>query len=229
MAGRFKSENYRRKAETTFLQFVAQYPHHQRSDDAQHQADLLSQKENVAPSRENLDQKIVPDTSKNNKTEQVVSKTAASAVQVAPMNQGETKQSPPLAQITKASFWSSDNYARLVISAEPQLDYQIKQTDENITIQLTPSALAPGVKQVQKFSKGLLHQVQIEDTHQGEVVFQLSLDPYKEYKTFTLHNPFRLVVDLYGQEKGLKDASNIKFPVKESNDQSEKTVAGKRA
>nr|WP_320011631.1 N-acetylmuramoyl-L-alanine amidase [uncultured Desulfobulbus sp.] len=81
------------------------------------------------------------------------------------------------------------------------------------------------MKQVQKFSKGLLHQVQIEDTHRGEVVFQLGLNAYKEYKTFTLHNPFRLVVDLYGQEKSLKDDSNMTLPKKESNVQAEKTVA----
>ncbi|MBM9613411.1 N-acetylmuramoyl-L-alanine amidase [Desulfobulbus rhabdoformis] len=226
MSVRFNKDAYSQQARKKFLQLAGQYPQHRRSDDARYQAALLAPKENPPSSPKELTRQSIVQAEQRQqqigpkkqydqsaKTQKMgMANAPAKPPQHVPLETGKSKNLNKLAQISKASYWSSRNYSRVVISAESKLNYQVNQNDEGIIFQLTPCSVAPDVQQLQKFSKGLLHQVQIQDNEEGEVELFLQLDPFKEYKTFTLNDPYRLVVDIYGQEAPQKTVTNTVQP-----------------
>ncbi|MGD9947422.1 MAG: N-acetylmuramoyl-L-alanine amidase [Desulfobulbus sp.] len=104
-------------------------------------------------------------------------------------------------QVGQSKFWSSDQYSRVVITANSKIPYTVKQINNSLTLDLKQARIDPKFCSVQQFDKGLLQQVRTGQVEQGVVRLDLGLQPFMDYKVFTLNDPFRIIVDVYGAEK----------------------------
>jgi len=108
-------------------------------------------------------------------------------------------------QISPAKFWSSQHYSRIVFAAEAPIPYTVRKLSDQpaqLELELQKSTLESKHSQPQVVDQGLLKQIQPTQPQQGLVRYLVDLQPFVEYKVFTLQNPFRVVVDIYGYPAG---------------------------
>ncbi|MDD2465316.1 MAG: N-acetylmuramoyl-L-alanine amidase [Desulfobulbus sp.] len=202
-------------ARRIYLELADLYPGHPLSDDALYKAaSLTSVVEKKTPSAESLYQQIINQYPKGDflskaqqqlqKQQPTPSKVEAPVLDQTPNGAALTKEDQResflLPQIGPSKFWSSAQYSRVVISASSIIPYAIKQENDSILVDLQRSSIEPKLCGVQQFSDGLLQEVSTSKTENDVVRIQLHLHPFSEYKAFILKDPFRLVVDIYGEE-----------------------------
>ena len=109
------------------------------------------------------------------------------------------------AKISPAKFWSSQHYSRIVFASEAPVPYTVKKLSDQppqLELELQKSTLGSKYSLPQVVDQGLLKQILPTQPQQGLVRYLVDLKPYVEYKVFTLQNPFRVVVDIYGYPTG---------------------------
>lgn len=122
-----------------------------------------------------------------------------------PQSQPLTNAPTDYAKISPAKFWSSGHYSRIVFASEAPVQYSVKKLSEQpaqLELELQKSILESKNSQPQVVNQGLLKQIHPTQPQQGLVRYLVDLKPYDEYKVFTLQNPFRVVVDVYGYPTG---------------------------
>ena len=106
-----------------------------------------------------------------------------------------------LPQVTQIRTWNAENYTRVVIDLEEQVKYQAARIadPDRIYFDLSKaklsSTLAGKTLQVQS---GFLKTIRVGQNQTGVVRVVLEVDKVKDYSVFLLPNPYRLVVDVYG-------------------------------
>ena len=109
-----------------------------------------------------------------------------------------------LAEVKKIRFWSSTSYTRVVIEVESEVSYthRLLKKDSTIAkpmrlcIDLNHARIGQGLKPVVPIADDLLSSVRAAQNSPNTVRLVLDIKSIDDFKIFSLHNPFRIVVDV---------------------------------
>lgn len=134
-----------------------------------------------------------------------------------PVEEGRsTKTEAPVAtlpRVTGLRHWSTPQYTRIVVDVEEKISYRSKllksdpaaEKPERLYLDLYPARLAPSIAPL-VIQDGLLRGARVGQYDASTVRVVLDIESIKGYKVFFLENPFRLIVDVSGKEKGTETA-----------------------
>ena len=180
------------EAQKSFDEFLTRYPHSQRASEAQ---DALKA---IAAERDRAVARSAGNTAAKSDAE-------------------EHARDRRMPQVTGIREWNAENYTRVVISLEDEVKYQAARiaNPDRIYFDLytarLSSALAGKTLDVQN---GFLKAVRVAQNQAGVVRVVLEVDKVKDYSVFLLKDPYRLVVDVYGDNMTAKaePPANVEKP-----------------
>jgi N-acetylmuramoyl-L-alanine amidase len=120
-----------------------------------------------------------------------------------------------LAELMKVRHWSSDDYTRVVLDLDQETDFEhmlLKpdpklKTPYRLVVDLTSSRLGQGVQEELAIEDGILQQVRTGQYRKTKTRVVLDVKELNNYRTFSLDNPFRVVVDVYAPESEARKRS----------------------
>ncbi len=126
--------------------------------------------------------------------------------------------SAKLSRIKKIRFWSYDEYTRVVVELSAPVIYS-KDTLKNplrLYLNLRKTSIKGFGKSSIDIKDGILKKIRIGQYDRTTARVVLDLDNFNEYKVFSLANPDRIVIDVFGNEDtGNEEKKKKKFePVK---------------
>ncbi|RZB36294.1 MAG: N-acetylmuramoyl-L-alanine amidase [Desulfobacteraceae bacterium Eth-SRB2] len=103
-------------------------------------------------------------------------------------------------------FWSNPSYTRIVIDADSDLSYSYRLLKEDISIRkphrlyvdLDNSKLGQDIKKYIPINDNLLSDARAGQYTSDLVRVVIDIKSFKTYKIFSLKNPFRIVIDVWG-------------------------------
>jgi N-acetylmuramoyl-L-alanine amidase len=103
-------------------------------------------------------------------------------------------------------FWSNPSYTRVVIDADSELSYSHRLLKEDISIpkphrlyvDLDNSRLGKDIKKYIPINDNLLSDARAGQYTSDLVRVVIDIKSFKTYKIFSLKNPFRIVIDVWG-------------------------------
>ena len=130
------------------------------------------------------------------------------------------KKSPPYLgyrTISGLRFWSNPSYTRIVIDADKEISYvhNLLKRDPSINkpqrlyIDLDRSRLDKTTKKTIPINDNLLMDVRAAQYKKDAVRVVVEIKSFKTYNIFSLRNPFRIVIDVWGKELQKNTASFI--------------------
>ncbi len=110
------------------------------------------------------------------------------------------------ATITGMRFWSNPSYTRVVIDADKETPYVHKLLKEPATsdkphrlyVDFDNSRMRRDIKKVIPINDDLLSDVRAGLQPSGSVRVVVDIKSFKTYKIFSIRNPFRTVIDVWG-------------------------------
>jgi N-acetylmuramoyl-L-alanine amidase len=123
-----------------------------------------------------------------------------------------TKESDPgkagNAEIVGLRYWSNPNYTRVVIDADNELSYahRLLKKDTSINkpqrlyVDLNNSRLGKDIKKHILIDDNLLVDTRAGQFSSNQVRVVVDIKSFKTYKIFSLKNPFRIVIDVWGKD-----------------------------
>jgi len=108
--------------------------------------------------------------------------------------------------ITGLRFWSNPSYTRVVIDADKETPYSHKllesndpsRTPQRLYVDFAGSDLGKGIDKVLPINDDLLISVRAGRQEARTVRVVVDIKSFKTYKIFSLRNPFRTIVDVWG-------------------------------
>ncbi|MEJ2642791.1 MAG: N-acetylmuramoyl-L-alanine amidase, partial [Desulfosarcinaceae bacterium] len=118
--------------------------------------------------------------------------------------------SGPTATIQKLRHWSNPSYTRIVIDVDRdvQYDHRLLRQDrtlkkpQRLYVDLKNSRMGRNLNKYVPINDNLLLNVRAGQHQPTAVRVVVDIKSYKTYKIFSLKNPFRIVVDVWGIDKG---------------------------
>ncbi|MBI3668932.1 MAG: N-acetylmuramoyl-L-alanine amidase [Acidobacteria bacterium] len=113
----------------------------------------------------------------------------------------EQEKERKLPQVTQIRTWNGENYTRVVIDLEDEVRYQSARIadPDRIYFDLHDAKLSSTLAgKTLEIQSGYLKTIRVAQNQAGVVRVVLEVDKVKEYTTFLLSDPYRLVVDIYG-------------------------------
>jgi N-acetylmuramoyl-L-alanine amidase len=105
-------------------------------------------------------------------------------------------------QLTRIRTWNADTYTRIVIDVGAQVKYQAARitNPDRIYFDIENTKINSALlhKSIEVADGGLLKGVRIAQNQFDVVRVVLEVDRVKDYSVFLLPNPYRLIVDIYG-------------------------------
>ena len=122
--------------------------------------------------------------------------------------------------VTNLRFWSNPNYTRIVIDADSETLYTHRLLNEDPSIQkpqrlyidLNNSKLGKNASKVVPINDNLLSDARAGQYTLDTVRVVVDIKSFKTYKIFSLKNPFRIVIDIWGE--GEPAVASEKQPVR---------------
>lgn len=119
------------------------------------------------------------------------------------------------ALLTGVRYWSKPGYTRIVVDLEGTPEFSANVLPADVKVGLPPriyldiKKVQPAAKLVEKtqVEDGLLRQVRAARFDPTTMRVVLDLVAYHSYKAFTLPDPYRIVVDVYGDEQAVLSAA----------------------
>ncbi|MAF33633.1 MAG: N-acetylmuramoyl-L-alanine amidase [Desulfobacterales bacterium] len=126
-------------------------------------------------------------------------------------NKSRSRVRPP-STVTGLRFWSNPTYTRLVIDADAKISYNYKflkkesaiQKQPRLYIDLKQSRLGKDIKKFIPIDDNLLRNVRAAQKSNNSVRVVIDIKSFKIFKVFALQNPFRIVVDVWGNTYATK-------------------------
>jgi N-acetylmuramoyl-L-alanine amidase len=120
--------------------------------------------------------------------------------------QDEAPKAGALAIVNGLRFWSNPNYTRVVIDADQEADFNHRllkkdpeiQKPQRLYIDLKNSRLKPDIERKVPINDDLLTNVRAGQYRHNAVRVVVDIKSFKTYKVFSLRNPFRIVIDVWG-------------------------------
>ncbi len=113
----------------------------------------------------------------------------------------ENEKQRTLPQVTQIRTWNAENYTRVVIDVDDDVQYQAARiaNPDRIYFDLHKAKLSSTLAgKSLEIQGGFLKTVRVAQNQVGVVRVVLEVDKVKDYSVFLLPNPYRLVVDVYG-------------------------------
>ena len=124
--------------------------------------------------------------------------------------------------ITGLRYWSNPNYTRIVIDADKDITYNHRllrkdpsiQKPKRLYVDLQNSRLGDGIKKTIPINDNLLSDARAGQFTADMVRVVVDIKSFKTYKIFSLKNPFRIVIDVWGT-KAKRKTSELKTAEKD--------------
>ncbi len=126
------------------------------------------------------------------------------------LQSNKRKAGLPGNSVTGVRFWSNPTYTRVVVDAESETDYTHRLLRKDPSINVAHQRLYIDLKDTRlgkKFPKFIpIHDNLLLDVRAGQyqkdlVRVVVDLKSFRDYKIFSLKNPFRIVIDVRGGEE----------------------------
>jgi N-acetylmuramoyl-L-alanine amidase len=230
--GRAFDESYFQKAIETYQTLVKEYPASHYRSDALFTIGRIQQEDLDRPddAQKSFDEFLAkyPHSAKAADAQQALKEIAAERERTASRSSGaaspkstaeEHARERRMPQVTTIRQWNAENYTRVVISLEEEVKYQAARiaNPDRIYFDLytarLSSALAGKTLEVQN---GFLKSVRVAQNQAGVVRVVLEVEKVRDYSVFLLKDPYRLVVDVYGDTSNAKAAAPAEKPSTQS-------------
>ena len=131
-----------------------------------------------------------------------------------PKNDPGSEKTGPDAHITDLRFWSNPEYTRIVINADQDRSFSHhllkKDPDLNIPFQrlyvdIPQTLLGKGVAEHTPINDDLLKQARAGQYLPHTVRVVVDIKSFENYKIFSLNDPFRIIIDVWGKGNGAMD------------------------
>ncbi|MCD4721504.1 MAG: N-acetylmuramoyl-L-alanine amidase [Desulfobacula sp.] len=118
------------------------------------------------------------------------------------------KSLPEDTTITDLRFWSNPEYTRIVVNADSERDYShrllkkdpgINKPFQRLYIDIEQSRLGKGVADHTQINDNLLNQARAAQYLPHTVRVVVDIKSFENYKIFSLKDPFRIVIDVWGK------------------------------
>jgi len=132
-----------------------------------------------------------------------------SAVKAAATQKSTFAQNQGYSKITGIRFWSNPSYTRIVVDADKEMVFTnrlLKQDPsigkpQRLYVDLSRSRLGNGLNKLLPINDHLLTNVRAGQYTQDAVRVVVDIKSFKTYKIFSLKNPFRIVIDVWGMDQ----------------------------
>jgi N-acetylmuramoyl-L-alanine amidase len=123
-----------------------------------------------------------------------------------------------LAHVQGLRFWSNPDYTRIVVDASHETSFTHRLLKKNpsmkkpqrLYIDLQKSRLSEKVKKFVPINDELLSDARAGQYTTDSVRVVVDIKSFKDYKIFSLKNPFRIVLDVWGENSDREAASAVK-------------------
>jgi len=107
--------------------------------------------------------------------------------------------------------WSSDEYTRVVLDVSRDVTFTkaLLGGNKQLQIELAGTSIAKDVMPSRVVRDGILSHIRVAAAENGAARITLDLSKMDHYRTFTLPDPYRLVVDVFGVDEKGKKADKI--------------------
>ncbi|RQD74026.1 MAG: AMIN domain-containing protein [Desulfonatronospira sp. MSAO_Bac3] len=205
--------NHHRDSAQAYLEYLRVVYNHSSSskkDAAQEVLKELDRKnlEMINGKRASLDLEKVSEPQKSPQVSLEERPLADSRIEEEP-GQEQSKTDSRTARLVDIRHWSSDEYTRIVLDLDSQVDYYHKLlkpdeelgTPHRLFIDLEKTRQAEEVTQEENVADGILSRIRSAQhtTDKSRVV--LDIDELDDFRVFALENPFRIVVDVYSPDE----------------------------
>ena len=116
-------------------------------------------------------------------------------------------------QLKGIRHWSSEAYTRVVLDLDRQVVYNCQVVGESggtqLQAQLQDTSVGPDVLWARSIGDGIVSKIQLSEDRAGGTMVILDLERMDNYRVFTLPEPYRVVIDLYGASGGTKSTARI--------------------
>ncbi len=138
------------------------------------------------------------------------------------------------ARLKDIRHWSSDEYSRVVLDLDSQAAYKdmllkpdpsIDKPFYRVVVDVHNTRVGSDTKDKLAINDGILRQVRIGQYSQNKSRVVLDINSLDTYRTFTLENPDRLVVDVYAPGKAAQDKEERKAIIKTAQEDGN-TISG---
>lgn len=204
----------RSEAIDTFERIIKKYPTSRYRKKSIARLETLSKKSRTTSKKSKAKKtKIV-----NPKTDPVASVIAKSRQKSKPKaKQGSYTKTSSLSTIKELRFWSNPNYTRIVIDADHEISFSHRLLKKDITIQkpqrlfidLQKSRLRKDISKFVPINDELLSDARAGQYTHDTVRVVVDIKSFKHYKIFSLKNPFRIVLDVWGTGAGQTTAKRV--------------------
>ncbi|MDD2388340.1 MAG: N-acetylmuramoyl-L-alanine amidase [Desulfobacterales bacterium] len=137
-------------------------------------------------------------------------RTASSPVSSKASDQKPSQSTPvdsSTSTLTGLRFWSNPNYTRIVIDAdnEPAYSHHLLKKDPSLNkpqrlyVDMSRSRLGKGIDKVIPINDDLLRDARAGQFTSDSVRVVVDIKSFETYKIFSLKNPFRIVIDVWGK------------------------------
>jgi len=113
----------------------------------------------------------------------------------------------PPATVAPVKFWSSDDYTRIAIQVSRPISYTSKLLEKDgdrprrLYLDLNACQIAPQHRQPLPIEDGLLKRVRAIQLNNDTVRVALDIESISDYNIFNLKDPFRIVIDVHGNNR----------------------------
>lgn len=223
----FKRNADRHQAVDVFRRLIRHFPQNRLADDAQFKIAQLMEEagdnkqayleylrvtvnhpegDMVDPSKERLDAL---------ERELIDGEPTAAPAPKPPKARKKPRANGSLALVTSIKHWSTPSYTRVVLSLERPVPYKAVLLRKNqkagkprrLYLDLRGADLSGKIRETVPIGDGLLRRARAAQFNADTVRVVLDIKNLASYKVFTLDNPFRIVVDCFGQSKKVKLAA----------------------
>jgi N-acetylmuramoyl-L-alanine amidase len=128
---------------------------------------------------------------------------AARTTQPPPTRREAAQRSGPTAEVIGIRHWNAKNYTRVVVDLSAAVEFHSQRipNPDRIYFDLYPARLSRNVtERTLEIPGGFLHRIRLAPNQVGVVRVVLEVDQVQDYSIFLLDNPFRLVVDVFGEK-----------------------------
>lgn len=141
---------------------------------------------------------------------------ARETVAVRKAGRSASRPAPATDQVTVTGLrvWSNPNYTRIVVDAngETGYNYRFLEQDpsidkpERLYIDFENAALGDNIQKIVPINDDLLLDARAGQYSRDAVRVVIDIKSFKNYKIFSLRNPFRTVIDVWGRDAGAEPA-----------------------
>ena len=127
------------------------------------------------------------------------------------------KTAPASVHLTDIRHWSSSDYTRIVLDLDEQTEFYnhllkpdpALKTPHRLFIDLKQTAMGGKIQSSMEVSDGILRGIRTSRHSLKDIRVVLDIDTIDTFRIFSLSNPFRVVVDVYGAKGGKAPVKRI--------------------